>query len=195
MRGRTGAVLVVAAGLGCLVLATSVRSTRPLSEASAAPAIVQQTPSVPIDWDGARRDARSRPSGPVGTLIDAFAAANREKIAAVTIPVLLPGDADLLRDLEIFPNGAFYSASSSSRGMGLLITGSGRSLAAAAGHSPAQGIDVERSESGVEASFLRYGASYSVGLDCRRPEDERCSGPAYLRGLVSRLVVLTAPAR
>jgi hypothetical protein len=194
MRGRTGAVLVVAAGLGCLVLATSVHSKRPVSEAAAAPAVAQ-APSAPIDWDSARRDAQGRPGGPARRLIDTFAAANNAKIAAVSIPVLLPGDADLLQDLEIFPNGAFYSASSSSRGMGLLITGSGRSLAAAAGHSPPQGIDIERSESGVEASFLRYGASYSVGVDCRRPEDERCSGPSYLRGLVSRLVVLTAPAR
>lgn len=194
MRGRTGAALVVAAGSAGLMLAASLERTPGLRAAAAAPPAAAP-PAVAIDWESARNDARSGPNAPARARVDGFAASNRDKIARVSIPVLLPGEPDLMQDLEIFPSGAFYSASASSRGMGLLITGSGRALATAAGHQPKPGVNVERSESGMEANFGRYGAAYSVGVDCRRPEDVRCTDPAYLRGLVARLVVVIPGGR
>ncbi len=117
--------------------------------------------------------------------------------------MLLPGDPGLAPELKIFPNGAFYTASSSASGMSVVITGAGRAFALAPGTArglpqgelatrvPADGVVIEQTEAGVDASFSRFGASYSVALECAQSHnDPRCRDDAYVRGLVARMMVV-----
>jgi hypothetical protein len=188
-------VLVVAAGLACLSLAASIHGGKGAAAAAAAAA---PPAAATIDWPAARRQARLDADG-AGARYAGMLAGVRRKMSTIAIPVLLPAEAELASDLELFPNGAFYSASCSYEGMSVLVTGSGRAFAVSpraareAGGLPSpspDGVSVTPTESGLEASFSRFGASYSVALDCRRPGDRRCAAPGYLRGLVSRMVVL-----
>ncbi len=118
--------------------------------------------------------------------------------------MLLPGDPDLAANLRIFPNGAFYTLGSTSNGMAFVLTGAGRafplSKAAAAGlpggdlksRIPPDGIVIDGGEAGINASFSRFGASYSISLECAQPQtDPRCISPGYVKGVIARLMVVT----
>jgi hypothetical protein len=180
-----------------LSLAASIHGGKGAAAAAAAAA---PPAAATIDWPAARRQARLDADGAgAGARYAGMLAGVRRKMSTIAIPVLLPAEAELASDLELFPNGAFYSASCSYEGMSVLVTGSGRVFAVSpkaargAGDLPApspDGVSVTPTEAGLEASFSRFGASYSVALDCRRPGDRRCAAPGYLRGLVSRMVVL-----
>jgi hypothetical protein len=188
MRGRTGAFLTLAGGIGCLLLAAAAQEQRSQAAPLAAPA-----KPVVIDWVGARQQAKADAPIRDRMLGAGFMAANQAVIAKITIPVLLPGDRDLARGLRIFPSGPGYTASSATRGMGFLLTGSGRVFALGPKimpNLPVDGVVVSRTESGLDASFNRFGAGYSISLDCKRPADSRCQDPTYLRGVVTRLAVV-----
>jgi hypothetical protein len=201
MRGRTGALLTVVAGMGALALAASAQQQRSLSAVIAPPSPAQSRP-VAIDWAAAQKQAQSGVTERGRALNAKFIAANRAEIAKIAIPVLLPGDPDLAQGLRIFGNGAYYTASSSSNGMSFVLTGSGRAFplsprtvralpgAGLAGRIPADGISVEGTEAGLDASFGRFGASYSISLECRTPTDPRCNDQGYVRGVIARLTVI-----
>jgi hypothetical protein len=187
MRPRTGAVLTIVAGLTGMALAVSAQRLR--AEHAAAP-----TPGPPrtsaIDWAAAR--AASRQDAP------RLLAGNRAAIAKISIPVLLPSDPDLSADLRIFGSGTSYSASSKVGDMSFILTGSARAFPVPARPArplqiPADGILIGRSEVGLDASFMRFGATYSIEMECREGADRRCADEAYLRGVISRLAVLIPP--
>jgi hypothetical protein len=200
MRGREGALLTVLAGLGCVVLAASVLPRPVIPAASAAPPTGQPRPAA-IDWDAARRQAGSDAHDRGRALAGALAGA-KGQMARITIPVLLPTEPDLVENLRVFANGAFYSASASSRGMTFMLTGSASAFpvgpataralpgASLASRVAPDGVSVGKTEAGFEASFGRFGAAYSITLDCARPDDRRCNDAAYLRGVISRLAVV-----
>ncbi len=156
-----------------------------------------------VDWTAVRRLANA-PVNQRGQAVNAkFIAANRGGINSVTIPVLLPGEPDLAPGLRFFPNGDFYTVSSSSNGMSFVLSGAGRAFplppATARGlpngslksRIPADGIVIEQTEAGIDASFNRYGAAYSIALECAKSHDDpRCKDAVYLRGVISRLVVV-----
>ena len=201
MRGRTGALLTVVAGAGALAIAASAQQQRQLAAAVAPPSPAQSRPMA-IDWGAAQKEARSGVTERGRALNAKFIAANRAEIAKVAIPVLLPGDPDLAQNLRIFGNGAYYTASTSSNGMSCVLTGSGRAFplsprtvralprAGLADRIPADGVAIEGTEGGLDASFSRFGASYSISLECRTPTDPRCNDQSYVRGVIARLTVV-----
>ena len=206
MRPRTGALLIVAAGVVCLALSASAQQQRILARRAAGvlgqTASGQSTP-MPIAWAIASRTAKS-PINTRGQSVNAkFLIANKAAIDVVSIPVLLPGEPDLAAGLRFFPNGAFYAVSSSYNGMSFVLTGAGRAfpLSPATARNlptgdlssriPADGIVIEQAEAGIDAGFTRYGAAYSINLECaQKTADPRCANAAYIRGVISRLMVV-----
>lgn len=209
MRPRSGALLIVAAGLAVLALATAVKPHAVAVAATAGPPSTSPARSraLPIDWPAANKQARVPVNGRGQRVNLRFIAANRAAIDQVTIPVLLPGDPDLAPALRIFPNGAFYTVSSSSGGMSFVLTGAGRAFPLAPGTAkalpggelssriPTDGVVIEPTEAGIDASFGRYGATYSIALECAQSHaDPRCKDDGYLRGVMARLMVVVPSA-
>src|SRR4051794_9268424 len=127
MRPRTGALLTVAVGVVGLALAASAQQPRLVATEEGPPPPGLSRP-LAIDWESVDRQRRSAVNER-GLAVNAkFLVANRSEIAKIAIPVMLPIDPDMAANLRIFANGPFYSASSSSNGMSLVITGSGRAF-------------------------------------------------------------------
>ncbi len=177
----------------------------PRSPPSTAPGPAGTQP-LQLDWTAVSVQQRS-PVNERGRAVNGrFIAANRGAINRIAIPVLLPGDPDLAAGLRIFPNGAFYTVSSTSNGMSFVLTGAGRTYplppATARGlkgglqsRIPADGIVIEQTEGGLDASFIRFGAAYSIALECANTlGDPRCTDPAYVRQVIARLMVVTPGA-
>ena len=184
--------------------AAASAQTRPSAFVAAPPrGNPAQSQPLPIDRAAAGRVANSAVNTRGRTVNAKFISANAAAINSVQIPVLLPGDPDLAANLRIFPNGPFYTVSSKSAGMAFVLMGSGRAFPVApgtakglpggslAGRIPADGIVIDGSEAGISASFNRFGASYSISLECASPlADPRCTSPAYIRGVIGRLMVI-----
>jgi hypothetical protein len=155
-----------------------------------------------VDMQGARGQSRS-PINQRGRLINLkFIATQKVLIDQITIPVLLPSEPLLAEHLRIFPNAAHYAVSSSSPGMSFHMTGHGRAFdlmpaavrrlprADLRARIPADGVVIEHTEFGLDASFNRFGAAYSISLECADPADPRCTSDVFVRGLISRLMVV-----
>jgi len=185
------------------LLAGALAQTRPPVAVAAQRGGHAQSQPLPIDRAAAGRVANSAVNTRGRTLNAKFISGNAAAINSVQIPVLLPGDPDLAANLRIFPNGPFYTVSSKSSGMSFVLMGSGRAFPIApgtakglpggnlAGRIPADGIVIDGSEAGISASFNRFGASYSISLECASPAaDPRCTSSAYIRGVIGRLMVI-----
>ncbi len=206
---RAGAVVFLAcwtAAAGLSLTASAQPTAGPFT--SAPPPAPGSSRPLAIDWGTAGR-LRQSPVNERGRGVNAkFITANRAAIDQVQIPVLLPGDPDLAANLRFFPNGAFYAVSSRTTGMAFLLTGAGKAFpvppgtarglpgGSLAGRIPADGILIEHGESGVDASFSRFGAAYSISLACDNPAaDPRCAGDAYIKGVIGRLAVVLPTSR
>jgi hypothetical protein len=56
---------------------------------------------------------------------------------------------------------------------------------------PPDGVVVEASEAGIDADFTRFGAAYSISLQCEDPDgDPRCKDEAYVRRLIGRMTLV-----
>ena len=189
------------AGLLGLAASVSAQPRPPLTFVP--PANSSGSQPLPIDRAGAGRAANSPVNGRGRAINSKFISANAPAINTIQIPVLLPGDPDLAANLRIFPNGPFYTASSKSAGMAFVLTGSGRAFPLPPGavktlpagglgaRIPADGIVIDGSEAGISASFNRFGAAYSISLECAAPgADPRCTNPAYIRAVIGRLMVI-----
>lgn len=123
-------------------------------------------------------------------------------ISTTNLPVLIPGTAALGLDgnarVLLFPRPDFYTLSIS--GPGLTIEVFGTRLAHARAPDPlstrrlnatdGDGYRVSATEYGRELSFNRYGAAYSITVECDRPEaDPRCGNDAYVRNLADSLII------
>ena len=168
-----------------------------------------------IDWPGATAAQNSRLAVRSRAVNAGFVAANRAKIDTVQIPVLLPGDPDLAAGLRFFPQGLDYVVSSKTQGMAFTLMGSGRAYPLGEGTSgglgrgglaariPADGIVIRipgksgrQDGDGLEASFNRFGATYSISLDCDdHNHDPRCTDEAYVRGVIARLLAVVPAGR
>ncbi len=201
MRARAAAI-AVGFGAACLALTASAQEQRLRANGRFVRAPMVQARALLLDLRAAGVEARG-PRSQIGRRINLkFIAANRALFDQTSIPVLLPSEPILAEHLRIFPNGPHYAVSSRSGGMSFHMTGHGRAfdLAPAAvrrlphadlrARIPADGIVIERSESGMDASFSRFGAAYSISLECADPADRRCNDEAFVRGLVARLMVL-----
>ena len=163
-----------------------------------------------INWPAAAAAQNSRLAVRSRIVNAGFVAANRARIDTVQIPVLLPGDPDLAAGLRFFPQGVDYVVSSNPPGMGFMLMGTGRAYPLGEGTSgglgkgglaariPADGIVIRipgkaarQDGDGLNASFNRYGAAYSISLDCDdHNRDPRCTDEAYVRGVIARLLTV-----
>ncbi len=146
MRARS--LLLLAGCAVALALSASAQQQRPRVNAARvaaarkaqaqpqAPAqVVAPPPSNPaqsrplqIDMQAAIRQSKT-PTSAIGGLVNAgFVISNRPAIDRVKIPVLLPVDPDIALGMKFFPNGEFYTVSSTSRGMSFVLTGAGRAF-------------------------------------------------------------------
>ncbi len=132
---------------------------------------------------------------------------SRERIQPVHMPVLLPtrtsGETITTRaggeaGMMLVTRAYFYDAAWSVDGMSVQVNGTrlinhrGNAVARAAGLNRGRGADGYRivtNESGLTADFSRYGAAYTVTLECGSGTDPRCADETYLRDLLDRLIV------
>lgn len=163
---------------------------------AALPAAAQTQQRTTIDWDAAQRDRavqarQANQATAARTQTPAPRNARPEDLQAVTLPVLIPaipGARTALAGGEpgmlVFPNTDFYAASMAIEG--LLVEAFGTRLANIQINEPiaarrlqggrdAEGFLVTANESGQTVDFTRYGAAYSVTLECEDPAaDPRC---------------------
>jgi hypothetical protein len=193
---------IVAAAAACAALAASAQPQRPQAPARFVRAPLREARALAVDMQGARGQART-PISQRGKQINLrFITENRALIDKVSIPVLLPSEPLLAEHLQIFPNGAHYAVSSRSGGMAFHMTGHGRAFdlmpaavqrlprADLRARIPSDGIVIEHTEFGLDAGFNRFGAAYSISLECADPADVRCTDDRFVRGLIARLMVV-----
>lgn len=181
---------------------------------NAKPAATTQQPAgdpntpeaLPVNWAASSRYAQASKGGGRAA---PFVAKNRPAIDSLSVPVLLPGDPDLLANMRLFPHGDFYTVSSNGpNGLSFVMSGhakayplpprTARSLGPGGLKSriPADGVVITETEGGRDAEFSRFGAAYTISLDCRlKQADPRCGNDTYLRGVISRLVVVNPAGR
>lgn len=169
--------------------------------------------AVEIDWSAAQVDRRRQgiaQTQNATTATTAFVAqtvrpTNPQAAEAqnTRLPVLLPP----LQVLQIngtptvllFPRENFYTASITGDRVVIEVFGTRlahtRAPDARAARNFAAGSNdgyrIAQTEYGQEVHFNRYGAAYSVTIECDRPEqDTRCTSQAYARQLAEALVIV-----
>ena len=163
-----------------------------------------------IDWSAAAVDAR-RQSTPnltnsaILTAPQSVIPSNDQatRITQTRLPVLLPAQALLDMGANptvlLFPSENFYTASMTGNGLLVEVFGT-RLIQAEAPDGRAavrlnsvdsDGFRVQQTEYGREISFNRYGAAYSITLECDQPQtDMRCSDASYGRDLARSLLIV-----
>lgn len=127
-------------------------------------------------------------------------------LARPRLPMLLPETADAFtqqnmaeRGMLVFPRDHAYSATYHHDGMMFEVSGS-RVVAATIEDPRAvrlwhalrepDGLTLTPTETGLAASFTRYGAAYEIQLHCADPDsDPRCRDPETVRNVARRLVI------
>lgn len=178
-----------------------------------APARPNRPRVMPIDWGQVREDLQRQNAQfsdnnftTATRLPQTFPRpSNNEaaEIARTRLPVLLPPNATLrlanAPRVFLFPQEDFYTASINAPG--ILIEVFGTRLAHTEAPDPvtlrrlrAQGPDgyqITQTEYGVEVNFNRYGAAYSITIECEFPlADDRCSELEYGRQLVENIGIV-----
>jgi hypothetical protein len=170
------------------------------------PAADPNTPqALPVNWAASSRYAQASKGGGRAA---PFITRNRPAIDSLSVPVLLPGEPDLLANMRLFPHGDFYTVSSNGpNGLSFVMSGHSKAYPLPPGLArslrgglkariPADGILISETEAGRDAEFSRFGAAYAISLDCRlKQADPRCGDDAYLRGVISRLVTVNPAGR
>ena len=167
---------------------------------------------MPIDWGQVREDLQRQNA----QFSDNFTTAARlpqtfprpsnneaAQVARTRLPVLLPPNATLqlanTPRVFLFPQEDFYTASINAPG--ILIEVFGTRLAHTEAPDPVtlrrlraqdpDGYRISRTEYGVEVNFNRYGAAYSITIECEFPlSDDRCSELEYGRDLVENIGIV-----
>lgn len=159
---------------------------------------------VPVNWGRAMTDAREQFRRLRGSPVPRLTNATLRDTTRTRLPVLLP----TVRSLDmgpsppsamLFPHENFYTASMS--GNGLLVEVFGTRLV----HAPATGemrgvrrlmaadpdsFLVSRGEGGWDINFTRYGAAYTVTLECDNPRDDRCATDEQAREVARSLLIV-----
>ena len=182
-----------------------------LRQPTQAPASPDAPRTVAIDWTQAQGDAR-RQAIPLNQEITAARVApqlprpsNREaaQVTQTRLPVLVPNMAALSNSpaptVLLFPHADFYTLSIS--GDGLVIEVFGTRLAHAVAPDPLSArqlqatdpddLRISATEYGQVADFNRYGAAYTVTLECDNPgTDARCADDELVRRLARSLLIV-----
>ncbi|MCW5725072.1 MAG: hypothetical protein KIS81_08935 [Maricaulaceae bacterium] len=168
---------------------------------------------APVNWTEAVTDVRRQQAAAQDTRVAAVtpqAAAVRptniraQDMATPSLPVLLPQPQTTIAQMGaapqvlLFPREHFYTASMS--GGGYLVEVFGTRLV----HAPPAGAmqrtprlmaaDPDRylavrTEGGWDINFTRYGAAYTVTLECDNPEDARCATDTWAREIARSLLI------
>lgn len=181
--------------------------------AGAAPARAQseQAPDrklAPIDWPEAEADAARRPPekiqagrAPAGVLLQ-FSPAQLARAEGLEIPLLMPKsllEANRLNQLDepltLDSDVNNYTSEAKLAPRSYLVSGTRVVFEIKGGVKPdptQSEVSVEVAEWGVEATFERYGALYSISVYCARPqEDPECAKEDKVRALASEMVLAT----
>lgn len=196
---KTGCVVAVvaAAGLGGMGAPLAIAQQQQAPERSLSE----------IDWPDAEADAIRDGTEPIlPGRADArrlqFSARQLQDASDLTIPLLMPrsllesnrrNQLDEPLSLESALND--YSAEAKLAPRSYLVQGT-RVVFETASAVPADPVPadvyVEKTLYGVEATFERYGAVYSITIFCADPEgDPECAEEARVRGLVSDMTLAT----
>ncbi|MEQ8435442.1 MAG: hypothetical protein RIA71_14515 [Oceanicaulis sp.] len=158
------------------------------------------------DFSPNRPGATAATAAPTQGVLPQISGRSRERIRPVHMPVLLPvaaAEAITTRaggepGMMLLTRAHFYDAAWTIDGMSVQVNGTrlinhrGDAVARAADLNRGRGADRYRivtNESGLTADFSRYGAAYTVTLECGSGTDPRCADETYLRGLLDRLIV------
>jgi hypothetical protein len=140
-----------------------------------------------IDWDAARQEARSALSSRIGALVS-LSQQDQDRIA---LPVLLPGREDLARNLRLSPMDNLYTAVFKDGTATISITGSRILGSTPAPPLGARSERIERTETGLDLNFSRFGAAYVISIECASPQrDPQCVNDDYALGLKNSLAVV-----
>lgn len=166
---------------------------------------------MPVNWAQVQGDLRQQNALVTGELTTATRLVQRFprptnddalRVTETRLPVLMPTlealDLGGTPRVLLFPRENFYTLSV--RGPRILIEVFGTRLAHTEAPDPASlrrlrargpsGLDITRTEYGVEVNFSRYGAAYSVTVECDNPlSDPRCTGPDYARRIAETMVI------
>lgn len=190
---------------------TAQPTTLQLQQAVQAPASPDAPRTVAIDWDQAQGDAR-RQGASLNQEFTAVRVApqlprpgNREagQVTQTRLPVLVPNMATLNATppptVLLFPREDFYTLSISGDGLVVEVFGtrlvhaqapdalSARQLRA----TDPDGLRISATEYGQVADFNRYGAAYTVTLECDNPQsDPRCADDQLVRRIARSLLIV-----
>lgn len=182
----------------------------PFQRAQTAPAAQGQR-ATSIDWASARRDQATQQRATQGRAAGQRAVpqprnAAAGDLAAVRLPVLIPAipgaETTLVSGqpgMLLFPRQNFYAASMAVDGVAVEVFGTRLVNAVIADPAAtrrlqagrdAEGFIVTRTETGQIVDFSRYGAAYSITLECDDPEaDPRCTDPEFVRNVARSLQI------
>lgn len=188
------------AAAAALLLATTAISFSQVQEDAAEPA---RGDLAPIDWDAVERDAEEagvftadpREGATLSTFEGGGAA-----FSGLSIPVLLPSSIieagqfnQLDEPLEVVARRHDYSAEAKIAPRSYQITGTRFVFDTAEGaveSDEPSNIFVEQAVYGMEASFERYGAFYTITIYCADPvNDPECVDEARARALAEEMII------
>jgi hypothetical protein len=137
-----------------------------------------------IDWTEARKHL------PVKTGL--VPAAQADVIASSTLPVLLPGDATLVRSVFMTTGDLWYGADMNAEGVHVYIHGTRGSYPNTFNLTDEQLAQIQnftiyRTHEIVTLTFKMYGAAYRIDVECASP-DARCKDDAFVTDLAENLV-------
>lgn len=164
----------------------------PLATAGQSPATASIKRRVTVEWPAAARmDAGARAALPEKSL---------QALRRAPVPVLVPGDAALLKAGVLLAEDEWYSWTATKRfadGAGVTIVVSATRVVHEHAHIPpargttqVRGRDafITRNEAVPSATWSENGISYTIDIECSSPEDARCADEALLRQLTEGLV-------
>ncbi|MEN0651446.1 MULTISPECIES: hypothetical protein [Hyphobacterium] len=160
---------------------------------------------MPIDWDAARSDLAEQtgdPMEPVARPVPIRPVnATRDDLDAVSLPILLPDRTAVDFDgatARLFGRQGFYTASIEGDGVVIEVFGTRQRLTEApdpaserrlAEARDADGFIITPGEGSWDVAFNRYGAAYSVTVECGDPGAARCADPDYARNVARGLLI------
>jgi len=119
-------------------------------------------------------------------------------VRVVTLPVYLPASLSYNENMFVVADEHFYSISVPLNAATLMVTGDRTYQQSAEGSPQLEGIllaqampSFTRAEGMMTIDFNRYGANYSLVLECDKPDDDsRCLQDGFLKNLYQELIVV-----
>jgi hypothetical protein len=179
--------------LSALVLAAAACNSPPAPSDSPAPTVVTTKTATPkIVWPTARPDEQA-----LAALGD-----DKANVARSPVPVLAPKQTKL-ENAKVMVDAEYYAINGKVDGATITIQGTRlahryKEIGSIPGDRAMRGSKgfVTVNEGIRSASFLENGAAYSVDVECADPShDARCTGDAFVLGLVESLVYVGGAER